>query len=143
MCQSLEIIKALNTNSSFWVDGNIALNQRGGPSWVGKYAVSTIMTDEADPSIFFKNPSFYTIGQVSKFIQPNALVHRHKPAQNTAFKNYVEYAVADNPDGVRVAVFSNRHNETLTVNYFDADNKQELAIDLEAESVQTIYYSLR
>ena len=47
--------------------------------------------------------------------------------------------VADNEDN-RVAVFCNRYNETLSVNYFDYDNGQEAALELEADSFTTIYY---
>merc|ERR1711879_381041 len=111
------LIKALNTNCSFWIDGNMVLNERGGPSWVGKYSASTVMTDDTNNAVFYKNPTFYTIGQTTKFVKPGAIIHRHQPSENTEFHNYIEYAVADNTDGTTVVIFSNRHDENLMVNF--------------------------
>jgi len=134
------IIESMNGNSSLWIDGNMLLNERGGPSWVGKYAASTIMTDDYDNNVFYKNPQFYIIGQFSRFIEPGAKIHRHKQkASGGQHAGSISWMVADNEDN-RVAVFSNRYNETLAVNYFDYDSGQEAALELEAESFTTIYY---
>ena len=133
------IIESMNGNSSLWIDGNMLLNERGGPSWVGKFAASTIMTDDHDNNVFYKNPQFYIIGQFSRFIEPGAKIHRHKQSASGSKAGYISWMVADNEDN-RVAVFCNRYNETLAVNYFDYDNGQEAALELEADSFTTIYY---
>ncbi|XP_053617693.1 lysosomal acid glucosylceramidase-like [Plodia interpunctella] len=63
-----DIITDLNHNLVGWIDWNLCLNKDGGPNWAKNNVDSPILVfPEANE--FVKQPTFYALGHVSKFIQ--------------------------------------------------------------------------
>lgn len=60
-----------NCKAETFIDWNIALDDHGGPNWGGNYVHSPIVVDGKN-QVFYKQPSYYVIGQFSKFIEPGS-----------------------------------------------------------------------
>lgn len=50
-----------------WIDWNLALNERGGPTWVSNFIDAAIIVN-ATADEFYKQPMYYALGHFSKFI---------------------------------------------------------------------------
>lgn len=55
-----------------WIDWNLAVNLKGGPSYVENYVDSSIIVNSTGQE-FYKNPTYYTMGHFSKFIPPQSV----------------------------------------------------------------------
>lgn len=68
-----DIIENLRAGAIGWIDWNLALNMAGGPTWSGNYLDAAILVDEHEQS-FYKNPMFYAIGHLSRFMRAGSSV---------------------------------------------------------------------
>lgn len=68
-----DIIENLSAGSVAWLDWNLALNMGGGPTWVGNYLDSAIAVD-LPRQAYYKNPMYYALGHISRFVRPNSYV---------------------------------------------------------------------
>ena len=139
------LIYDLNGNCSIYSDWNMMLDQRGGPSWVGRYATSATYNDPNDPDVFYKNPIFYVQGHFSKLIKTgwNKRGSRVDGHGSVLVPTGIQMAVMESPEvDKRVAVMVNRYSSEQEINYWDRDLKKELNLVLPAYSVTSIYYSL-
>jgi len=84
-----------------WVEWNLALDMRGGPTWVSNFIDSPIIVDKTKDE-FYKQPMFYAIGHFSKFISRGST--RIKLTQTSVIKS-VGFR---RPDGAIVIVLYNR-----------------------------------
>lgn len=90
----------------FW---NIALDENGGPDYyydVYRGSDSTnrgLVTIDKDTGDISYNVDYYTLGHVSKFVEPGAY-----RIDSTSLQNDVETVAFKNPDGSKVLVMSNR-----------------------------------
>ncbi|XP_050353713.1 putative glucosylceramidase 3 [Nymphalis io] len=66
-----DILENLNYNLVGWIDWNMCLDMKGGPSWVKNYVDSPIIVD-AQNQEFLKQPTFYAMGHFSKFVPRNS-----------------------------------------------------------------------
>ena len=84
-----------------WVDWNMALDERGGPTYVNNYLDSPIIVN-ASIGEFYKQPMYYAIGHFSKFISRGSVrieMSSLGSLQGVAFKR---------PDNGTVIVFLNK-----------------------------------
>ncbi|XP_044739379.1 lysosomal acid glucosylceramidase-like [Chrysoperla carnea] len=65
------IIETVNHWVTGWIDWNLALDEQGGPNWVQNYVDSPIIVNKTGNE-FYKQPMFYAMGHVSKFIPSNS-----------------------------------------------------------------------
>ncbi|TOF78277.1 glucosylceramidase, partial [Vibrio parahaemolyticus] len=65
------MLDAVNHYSTGWVDWNMALDILGGPNWANNFLDSPVIVD-TEANEFYKQPMFYTIGHLSKFVIPGA-----------------------------------------------------------------------
>lgn len=68
-----DIIENLRAGSVAWIDWNLALNLAGGPTWSRNFLDSALLVD-ANQAQYFKNPMFYALGHLSRFIEPKSRV---------------------------------------------------------------------
>ncbi|XP_044021245.1 lysosomal acid glucosylceramidase-like [Aphidius gifuensis] len=66
------IIEDMNHWVTGWIDWNLVLDKYGGPTWVGNNVDSPIIIN-SDYDEFFKQPMYYALAHVSKFVPPNSL----------------------------------------------------------------------
>lgn len=85
-----------------WTDWNIALDLSGGPTWVKNYVDSPILVNEAADE-FYKQPMFYAMEHVSKFVKRNA----QRIYINPQSQKKVKVTAVQNPDNGTVVVFLN------------------------------------
>jgi len=67
------IIENLRAGSVGWIDWNLALNMSGGPTWNGNVLDAAMLVD-LDRQVYYKNPMFYALGHLSRFIRQKSHV---------------------------------------------------------------------
>lgn len=68
-----DLLENLRVGSLGWIDWNLALNMSGGPTWSHNILDAAILVD-LDGASYYKNPMYYALGQVSRFIRPGSHV---------------------------------------------------------------------
>lgn len=79
-----DLIESLRAGSVAWIDWNLALNMAGGPTWSGNFLDAAILIDDRPPppaelgqelrSEFYKNPMFFAMGHLSRFVRARSHV---------------------------------------------------------------------
>ncbi|XP_054164670.1 lysosomal acid glucosylceramidase-like [Oppia nitens] len=108
-----DIIKALNHYVSGWVEWNMALDMRGGPTWPVTYGCGGTVNIDCEKGVAYKQPSFYALGHFSKFIPPNSRRVNHtvdNPVDGLLIVTLVR------PDNRTVVVAVNKGNEDIVLN---------------------------
>ncbi len=114
-----------------YIDWNIVLDQRGGPNHVGNFCDAPVIVDTATKEVRC-GPSFYYIGQFSRFVKPRA--HRVASSGGPAELQSVAFL---NPDGSLVTVVLNEGNAPI---YFTLSTGTEsLACSVPAHAIQTYH----
>jgi len=91
-----------------WTDWNLALNTEGGPNWAKLAADSAIIVNKTSGE-FYKQPMFYALAHVAKFILPDSdVLHVHATYSNPKNKTEVIAAGVRRPDGSIALVLLNR-----------------------------------
>jgi glucosylceramidase len=112
-----------------FLDWNIVLDQRGGPNHVGNFCDAPVIVDTNTKEVRY-SPSFYYIGQFSRFVKPGA--HRIASHGGPAALESVAFV---NPDGSLVLVAL---NETAApVSFVLSTGDQALACTVPAHAIQT------
>lgn len=96
------IIEDLNHWVVGWTDWNLALDKQGGPNWANNFVDAPIIIDP-DNGEFYKQPMFYALGHVSRFLPAGSLrlglETGLNPVDGVAFKR---------PDGITAIILLNR-----------------------------------
>lgn len=105
-----DIIGNLNNFSNGFIDWNMILDKKGGPTYVNNFCDSPVYIDVKKKKIVYQYP-YYILGHFSKYIRPGAkrigFSSYHSSLQTCAFKN---------KDNSIVVVILNRSNEDLDIN---------------------------
>lgn len=93
----------LNNWVSGWVDWNLVLDEHGGPNWADNFVDSPIIAN-ATANEFYKQPMYYAMGHVSKYIPEGSRriglqMHSQSAVEATAFLR---------PDAMITVVILNR-----------------------------------
>ncbi|HVU23775.1 MAG TPA: glycoside hydrolase family 30 protein [Opitutus sp.] len=112
-----------------FMDWNIALDERGGPNHVGNFCDAPVIVDTRTHEVRY-GPSFYYIGQFSRYVQPGA--HRIASAGGPAGLESVAFV---NPDGMLVAVVLNASDQPASFTL--AAGGDALACTIPAHAIQT------
>lgn len=81
----------------------MVLDLHGGPTWVGNNLDSPILVD-AGADEFYKQPMFYALGHVSKFVKRNSTRIYINPESHKK----IRVMAVKNPDNGTVVVFLNK-----------------------------------
>jgi len=68
-----DLIENLRAGSVGWIDWNLALDMEGGPTWSRNFLDAAMLVD-LERQVYYKNPMFYALGHVSRFIKPGSHV---------------------------------------------------------------------
>ncbi|CAD6192535.1 unnamed protein product [Caenorhabditis auriculariae] len=119
-----DILDDLNNWATGWIDYNMVLDGQGGPSWAGNYADAPIIA-MASASEYLKQPTWYAMAHISRFIQPGAFCIDHS---FDLIELNVKSAAFLNPDGSKVVVVLNTgainshtivlHDAQLSINHY-------------------------
>lgn len=138
------MVDDINVNTTAWLDWNMVLDSRGGPSWSGKYASASIITDPNDSDVFYKNPSFYIQGHFSKLIKKGWNARKARVTHSGPHHTNLHVAIMESPDlSERVAVLLSRYDFDVDVNYYDKDLRKEVPFTVPARSICSLYYALK
>lgn len=98
-------MQRLQWNNVGWVDYNLVLNSKGGPSYVNQVADAPVIMSENFES-FTLTPRYYALGHLSKFILPDSV----RVDLNLTEVPPNLYAVAFlRPDNLKVVSIFNRY----------------------------------
>ncbi|VDM75513.1 unnamed protein product [Strongylus vulgaris] len=129
-----DIITNLNNFVSGWVDWNMWLNERGGPTWVNNFVDSPIIVN-ATTDEFYKQPMFYAIGHFSKFIKAGS----KRIATKVDGKQAV-LATAVNYQGRRTLVLLNHHDDSQDVVITDSATGHHISLNVDPHCVVTVLW---
>lgn len=126
------IIDDLNHWVQGWVEWNLALDMKGGPTWVSNFIDSPIIVDKTKDE-FYKQPMFYAIGHFSKFISRGST--RIKLTQTSVVKS----VGFKRPDGAVVIVLYNRRNKPVNISIKDPQ-RGVIGLNLQKQSINTLIF---
>ncbi|XP_054279021.1 lysosomal acid glucosylceramidase-like [Macrosteles quadrilineatus] len=132
-----DIIQNLNAWVTGWMDWNLALDEQGGPTWAKNYVDSPILVN-ASGGEFYKQPMFYAIGHVTKFIERDAERIEISPSDQTE----IQATAVVNPDARLVIVMINKVNVEKNVS-IQVPRKGWMNFKLPARSFATIVCDLK
>ena len=112
-----------------YIDWNIVLDQRGGPNHVGNFCDAPVIVDTTTKEVRY-GPSFYYIGQFSRFVKPGA--HRIAATGGPAELQSVAFV---NPDGSLATIVLNESD--APVNFVLSAGHEALACSVPAHAIQT------
>lgn len=127
------MIKDFNAGTVAWTDWNILLNYNGGPNHVGNYCFAPVHTN-ADYTDLIYTPSYYYIGQFSKYIHTNA----RRISTSTSFSFLLSTSFMNN-DGRIVTIVMNTKDNELKYNLIVA-NEYCAKLTIPAHAIQTVIY---
>lgn len=82
------------------MDWNLALNTKGGPTWVDNYIDAPIIID-AEKDTFYKQPMYYAMMHFSKFVP----------------RESVKIEATSSDSSILVTAFKTKENNIVTVLY--------------------------
>lgn len=127
-----QMIHDFNNGTVAWTDWNILLDENGGPNHVGNFCFAPVHADTRTKELIF-TPSYYYIGQFSKFIRPAArrisTASSRSSLLSTSFKN---------TDGSFATVVMNKTDEAIEYNLFVGSDKA--IFEIPAHAIQTLIY---
>ncbi|KAG7153639.1 lysosomal acid glucosylceramidase-like [Homarus americanus] len=127
------MMEALNHHCVGWVDWNLALDTEGGPNWASNWLDAPIIINP-EAGEFYKEPIFYAIGHLSKFVEPGAV-----RISSTTTDYMLDVAAFNDPSGRKVVVLLNRGDAEIKVSLTDGSDIF-VNFGMEAGAIQTILY---
>lgn len=95
--------QVINHWVSGWIDWNIALNTVGGPTYLDNNLDAAIIVN-ATANQFYKQPIFYALAHLSKFVPPGSRRIQLTPTANSGIDNVAFLR----PDKIVAIVLLNR-----------------------------------
>lgn len=115
--QMMHVIRATRNYAKTVVWWNVALDQNNGPTVLKNSTVRGIVTVNTDTKKIDYNVDYYTMGHISKFVEPGAY-----RIESTNFHDKLETTAFKNPDGSIVLIAQSRlpEDKTIEVKYGDS-----------------------
>lgn len=135
---AMGIIQDLQHHVSGWIDWNLVLNERGGPSYVNNFVDSAVILNSTTNDEFYKQPIFYSLGHFSKFIPPESV---RIAANLSGYKSSTIKTVAFLcPDNTVTVIFYNDSNKDRIIEFTD-ELRGTYEIKLEARALTTFVFA--
>ncbi|XP_020300333.1 glucosylceramidase-like isoform X1 [Pseudomyrmex gracilis] len=131
----LDIIDNLNHWVVGWIDWNIALDMQGGPNWAKNYVDSPIIINATNDE-FYKEPMFYALAHVSKFVPRGSIRISAEGIEDELIKT-VAFLTPENKIVVPVV---NKGDEPFDITIKDKSTNNMLKLRLPPNSFNTILY---
>nr|CAD7395805.1 unnamed protein product [Timema poppensis] len=103
-----DVIEVTNHWVTGWTDWNMALDLEGGPNWANNTVDAPIIVN-ATADEFYKQPMFYALAHVTKFVPPGSV----RIGLETDNDNGIENVAFVTPDNVTVIILLNREDTVL------------------------------
>ncbi|MGB8704213.1 MAG: glycoside hydrolase family 30 protein [Gillisia sp.] len=127
-----QMIHDFNNGTVAWTDWNILLDQNGGPNHVGNFCFAPVHANTDTGKLIF-TPSYYYIGQFSKFIHPGA-----KRVSTSVSRSVLLSTSFINKDGKMATVVMNETDKAIKYNLIVGDS--EAVFEIPAHAIQTLVY---
>ena len=127
-----QMIHDFNNGTVAWTDWNILLDQNGGPNHVGNFCFAPVHANTDTGELIF-TPSYYYIGQFSKFIRPQA-----KRLSTAVSRSVLLSTSFKNKDGQLITVVMNKTDDPINYNLYLGE--AEAAFEIPAHAIQTLIY---
>lgn len=124
------ILKDLSNWSVGWTDWNLILDSQGGPNHVGNFCAAPIMADAATGKLRYL-PSYYYLGQFSKFIKPGA-----RRIASTTTDDKLQDVAFINPDNSIAVVILNLTGDKRGTQVWM--NDKAVTVGSPAHSIETV-----
>ncbi|KAK2721155.1 hypothetical protein QYM36_003432 [Artemia franciscana] len=128
-----DIIEDLNHWVVGWIDWNLALNPEGGPNWAENFVDSPIIVN-ATADEFYRNPMFYAMAHVSKFVTPGSI-----RIETMLLDSDLECVGFERLDGSTVILILNRSEEDELLIISDG-SQGNLEFAIPKRSIHTVIY---
>ncbi|XP_015601455.1 glucosylceramidase [Cephus cinctus] len=128
----LDIIENLSHWTTGWIEWNLALNEKGGPSWTTNFVDSSIIVN-AENDEFYKQPTYYALAHFSKFIPRNS-VRIDLPSSSD-----IKSVAFITPTNDTVIVLYNKNGTAQDLSIKDP-NRGYINVKLPGSSIHTIIY---
>ncbi|CAF4885237.1 unnamed protein product [Pieris macdunnoughi] len=133
-----DILEDLNHNLVGWIDWNLCLNLIGGPNWELNFVDSPIIVNALRQE-FYKQPMFYALGQVSKFV-PRDSIRIQVNETKSFFQTSVKHVGFLTPRNTTVLILYNSEKEqSITVRCVD----NIMHLQLPARSITTVEFQTK
>ncbi|ETP39302.1 hypothetical protein F442_13226 [Phytophthora nicotianae P10297] len=129
-----DIIEDINNMAAGWVEWNMVLDTKGGPTWAKNYVDAAILIDEERGVEFYKQPMFYVMGHFAKFVPPGS--KRIEFPKKKKLNKFHRCAFVT-PNNQVVLQFLNRDSSEVTVSVKQTD-LNTFTLTLPAHSLQTV-----
>ncbi|XP_072934604.1 lysosomal acid glucosylceramidase-like isoform X2 [Epargyreus clarus] len=130
-----DIIEDMNHNVVGWIDWNMCLNTEGGPNWARNFVDSPIIVNATNKE-FLKQPMFYAMGHVSKFVPRDS--RRIKLTEHKSFLvSSVKSVAFLTPRSTIVLIM---YNKGSARNVGIKCGKKQTLVRLEAKSITTMEF---
>ncbi|GMF38935.1 unnamed protein product [Phytophthora fragariaefolia] len=134
-----DIIGDLAHYASGWTDWNLVLNTTGGPTWIDNLIDSPILIDEEGGAEFYKQPMFYAMAHVAKFLPPDSVrVGLTTSSSASSSLSFVDSVAFMTPENQVVFILSNRDSSAHAITLSLSSQQLSTNITLEALSIKTI-----
>ncbi|CAG4959370.1 unnamed protein product [Colias eurytheme] len=130
------ILQDLNHEVSGWIDWNLCLDTTGGPNWASNFVDSAVIVN-ATAQEFYKQPMYYALGHVSKFV-PKGSVRIEVSESKGLLQSSIPNAAFLTPRNTTVLVLANTGgNRKVKVKRSD----DSMVLDLIANSIVTVEFN--
>ncbi|XP_019700058.1 glucosylceramidase isoform X2 [Harpegnathos saltator] len=137
-----DIIESLSHWITGWVDWNLALNKSGGPNWANNFVDAPIIVMPENDE-FYKQPMYYALYHVSKFVSPNS-TRIGCTGLGTDMSDLVQAIAFSTPENNIVLVLLNKDEKSYDIAIQDkAIPGKHINLQLPAKSFTTLKYKAK
>eukprot|EP00927_Polykrikos_kofoidii_P030820 TRINITY_DN26524_c0_g1_i1.p1 TRINITY_DN26524_c0_g1~~TRINITY_DN26524_c0_g1_i1.p1 ORF type:complete len:547 (-),score=95.88 TRINITY_DN26524_c0_g1_i1:45-1685(-) len=133
-----DILGDLNSWAVGWIDANLVLDTRGGPSVRGVKADAPILLDTEDPSVFYKQPTYFVMAHFSHFVPPGSV----RIAVTVSGRSPMECVAFETPDDHVVMIVKNGDYDAGRAFYIYYPERGFVVVSMREASIQTIVWKL-
>jgi glucosylceramidase len=130
-----DIIGDLNAYAVGWVDWNLLLNAEGGPNHLNNFCDASLIGD-VDNQILHIQPTYYYMGQISKFLLPGS--KRVNVQSSSNVNGTLSYVGVVTPNDEVAIVVMNQANNTVDLRFID--NGMTATYALPPRAITTFIY---
>ena len=132
------IVTDLEHYATGWIDWNYALDLEGGPTWAKNYCSAPIIVN-ASAGEFYKQPNFYALGHIAKFLPP-ASQRVKTEITGTGLSSGIFKTGFVTPTGTRVLIVVNTENKQHNVRVKDIVKGEEFVHKISERSFATFVF---
>ncbi|CAD5220690.1 unnamed protein product [Bursaphelenchus okinawaensis] len=135
-----DIIDTMSRNTIGWIDWNLCLDLTGGPTFVDNRVDSAIIVDK-EKGVFYKQPMFYALAHVSKFVPSHSYRIEHEVIDLPPEHDFRSIAF-QTLDNKRVLIISNdNYFHTFDVQIKDPKSSKSIYYTIGPKSFTTIIWN--